>query len=312
MERNATSRALTKLARTASAIVRATRPRQWTKNLLIVLPLLFTINELWTLDEMGAALDLFGRVGAAFALLCAASGAAYLFNDARDAERDRANPLKKHRPVASGELPAPLAVALALVVAITVSSLAFILDTRFGAVVVAYLVIQLAYSLGMKNLGVLDTFIVALGFVLRVEAGAAVLDVPVSPWLYLCTGLGAMFIALAKRRSELARAGESARDQRDALQSYQVPALDQFMGIVGTSALVSYALYTFTAENMPDNHAMMLTIPFLVYGLFRYIHLVHTGTVGETPEEIILSDWPMILAIVLWLGVSMVVLLVFR
>ena len=303
---------MTKLARTASAIVRAMRPRQWTKNLLVVLPLLFTVNELWTLDETGAAWSLFGRVGAAFALLCAASGAAYLFNDARDAERDRANPVKRHRPVASGELPAPLAVALALVIAITVSILAFMLDTRFGAVTVAYLVIQLSYSLGLKNLALLDTFIVAFGFVLRVEAGAAMLDVPVSPWLYLCTGLGAMFIALAKRRSELARAGESARDQRDALGWYEIPVLDQFMSIVGTSALVSYALYTFTAENMPDNHAMMLTIPFLVYGLFRYIHLVHTGTVGETPEEIILSDWPMILAIVLWLGVSVGVLLAFR
>ena len=312
MQRSVSSGALTKLARTASAIVRAMRPRQWTKNLLVFLPLLFTVNELWTLDEPGATWGLFGRVGAAFALLCAASGAAYLFNDARDAERDRANPVKSHRPVASGDLPAPLAIALALVIAITVSILAFMLDTRFGAVMVAYLVIQIAYSLGLKNLALLDTFIVAFGFVLRVEAGAAVLDVPVSPWLYLCTGLGAMFIALAKRRSELARAGESARYQRDALGWYEVPVLDQFMSVVGTSALVSYALYTFTAENMPDNHAMMLTIPFLVYGLFRYIHLVHTGTVGETPEEIILSDWPMILAIVLWLGVSVGVLLAFR
>ena len=288
------------------------RPRQWTKNLLVFLPLLFTVNELWTLADPGQAWGLFGRVGAAFALLCAASGAAYLFNDVRDADRDRANPLKRHRPVASGELSATLAVAIAVVIAIVVSSLAFTLDTRFGIVVAAYLLIQVAYSLVLKNLGVLDAFIVAFGFVLRVEAGAAVIDVPVSPWLYLCTGLGAMFIALAKRRSELARAGDSATDQRDALQSYQVPALDQFMGIVGTSALVSYALYTFTAENMPDNHAMMLTIPFLVYGLFRYIHLVHTGTVGETPEEIILSDWPMIVAIVLWLAVSAGVLLVFR
>ncbi len=288
------------------------RPRQWTKNLLVFLPFLFTVNDLWTLGEPGETWGLFGQVGAAFGLLCAASGAAYLFNDARDAERDRANPVKMHRPIASGELAVPLAVALAIVIAIVVSLLSFMLDARFGAVVVAYLVIQFAYSLGLKNLAVLDAFIVAFGFVLRVEAGAAVIDVPVSPWLYLCTGLGAMFIALAKRRSELARAGESARIQRDALESYSIPALDQFMGIVGTSALVSYALYTFTAENMPDNYAMMLTIPFLVYGLFRYIHLVHTGTVGETPEEIILSDWPMIAAIALWLVVSVGVLLVFR
>ena len=288
------------------------RPRQWSKNILVFLPFLFTVNELWTLSEPAEAWSLFGRVGASFALLCGASGAAYLFNDARDAERDRTNPAKRNRPVASGELAASLAISLAIVIAFIVSVLAFVLDTRFGAVTVIYLLIQLAYSLGLKNLGVLDAFIVAFGFMLRVEAGAAIVAVSVSPWLYLCTGLGAMFIALAKRRSELARAGDSARHQRDALASYSVPVLDQFMSIVGTSALVSYALYTFTAENMPDNHAMMLTIPFLVYGMFRYIQLVHTGTVGETPEEIILSDLPMIAAITLWLGVSMGVLLAFR
>ena len=303
---------MTRLARTASAIVRTMRPRQWSKNILVFLPFLFTVNELWTLSEPAEAWSLFGRVGASFALLCGASGAAYLFNDARDAERDRTNPAKRNRPVASGELAASLAISLAIVIAFIVSVLAFVLDTRFGAVTVIYLLIQLAYSLGLKNLGVLDAFIVAFGFMLRVEAGAAIVAVSVSPWLYLCTGLGAMFIALAKRRSELARAGDSARHQRDALASYSVPVLDQFMSIVGTSALVSYALYTFTAENMPDNHAMMLTIPFLVYGMFRYIQLVHTGTVGETPEEIILSDLPMIAAITLWLGVSMGVLLAFR
>ena len=288
------------------------RPRQWTKNLLVVLPLLFTVNELWTLDETGAAWSLFGRVGAAFALLCAASGAAYLFNDARDAERDRANPVKSHRPVASGDLPAPLAIALALVIAITVSILAFMLDTRFGAVTVAYLAIQIAYSLGLKNLALLDTFIVAFGFVLRVEAGAAVLDVPVSPG---CTCVPDWERCSSLWRSEEASwPGPESRPgiSGDALGWYEIPVLDQFMSVVGTSALVSYALYTFTAENMPDNHAMMLTIPFLVYGLFRYIHLVHTGTVGETPEEIILSDWPMIVAVALWLGVSMGVLLAFR
>ena len=288
------------------------RPRQWTKNLFVFLPLLFSVNELWTPGDPVEAWGLFGRVGAALALFCAASGAAYLFNDARDADRDRANPVKRNRPIASGELAAPAAISLALAIAVSVSILAFMLDTRFGSVVAAYLALQLAYSLGLKNVAVLDAFIVAFGFVLRVEAGAAALEVPVSPWLYLCTGLGAMFIALAKRRSELARAGESAKDQRDALGSYQVPTLDQFMSVVGTSALVSYALYTFTAENMPENHAMMLTIPFLVYGLFRYIHLVHTGNAGETPEEIILSDWPMIAAVLLWLLVSLGVLLAFR
>ena len=171
---------------------------------------------------------------------------------------------------------------------------------------------MIAYSLVLKSVVLLDVFTIGSGFVLRVVAGATALDVPISPWLYLCTGLGALFIALTKRRSELASAGDSASKQRDILALYTVAFLDQLTAIVATSALVSYSLYTFTAPNLPDNHAMMLTIPFLTYGLFRYLYLVHIRNLGENPEDIVITDVPMIISIVLWLATGAAILVAFR
>jgi 4-hydroxybenzoate polyprenyltransferase len=171
---------------------------------------------------------------------------------------------------------------------------------------------MIAYSLFLKSIVLLDVFAIGSGFVLRVVAGATALQVPISPWLYLCTGLGALFIALSKRRSELASAGESASQQRDTLSMYTLSYLDQLTAIVATSALISYSLYTFTAPNLPDNHTMMLTIPFLTYGLFRYMYLVHTHNQGENPEEIIITDVPMIISIVLWLATGAAILIAFR
>ena len=171
---------------------------------------------------------------------------------------------------------------------------------------------QAAYSTHLKNVTLLDVFCVASGFVLRVLGGAVVIGVPMSPWLYICAGLGSLFIALAKRRSELARAGDSAGDQRDILHTYTLGMLDQMIGIVATSAVVSYALYTFTAANLPSNHSMMLTTPFVIYGVFRYIYLVHTRDIAESPEEILIGDLPMILAVILWLATGATILLLYR
>ena len=298
--------------RLSVAILRGMRPKQWVKNLLVFLPLFFTLNEAWSLDDLPAALDMLATSTVALLLFCALSGGIYLFNDALDAERDRAHPVKRRRPVASGAVPAPFALAFGLALALACLYPAYLIDAQFAAVAFAYLVIQIAYSLGLKRAPLLDVFSVASGFVLRVLAGAAALDLPVSPWLYLCTGLAALFIAVSKRRSELARAGETAPEQRDALASYTLPMLDQLTAIVATSALVSYALYTFAAPNLPDNHSMMLTIPFVVYGMFRYIQLVHRRDAGESPETIITTDPPMIAAIILWLIAAGAVLLLAR
>ncbi|HJO80876.1 MAG TPA: decaprenyl-phosphate phosphoribosyltransferase [SAR202 cluster bacterium] len=293
-------------------LLRTMRPRQWTKNLLVFLALFFTINEAWTLDDLSAAFEFVGRSFGALAVFCALSGAVYIINDVTDAESDRAHPRKRTRPIASGDLAAKPALFVAVALIAAVLGGAFALDPMFGGVAVGYVATTVAYSFVLKNVILLDVFAVAAGFVLRVVAGAAVLDVPISPWLYLCTGLGALYIALSKRRSELASAGEAAANQRGILGRYSLGLLDQLSGVVATSAMISYSLYTFTAPNLPDNHTMMLTIPFVGYGLFRYMYLVHSHNLGENPEEIILTDFPMTASIVLWTATTAWVLMAFR
>ena len=206
----------------------------------------------------------------------------------------------------------PMAAISAVILALAGLASAFALDPQLGIVIVFYILVQAAYSARLKNVALLDVFSVASGFVLRVLAGAVVIGVPISPWLYICAGLGSLFIALAKRRSELARAGDTAGDQRGILHTYTVGMLDQMIGVVATSAVVSYALYPFTAYNLPGNHAMTLTLPFVLYGVFRYIYLVHTRDIAESPEEILIGDAPMILAIILWLATGATILLLYR
>ena len=297
---------------TIRALLRSARPRQWTKNLAVFLPLFFSVNEAWTLDDPQTSL-LFGikAIGAA-AVFSLVSGAVYLINDLADRERDRAHPAKRNRPIASGALSPRLAATAAVAMILAGLASAFILALQLGIVTVVYILIQAAYSAHLKNLAILDVFSVASGFVLRVLGGAVVIGVPMSPWLYICAGLGSLFIALAKRRSELARAGGSAGDQRGILHTYTLGMLDQMIGVVATSAVVSYALYTFTADNLPDNHSMMLTLPFVVSGVFRYIYLVHTRDIAESPEEILIGDRPMIAAVILWLATGASILLLYR
>ena len=294
------------------ALLRSTRPRQWTKNLLIYLPLFFTINEAWGPQDLGGGLALLGRATIAFAVFAALSSGVYLVNDIFDVKQDLQHPRKRLRPIASGQLPVVVAWPTAVVLMLAGLSLGFVLEPLFGAVSLAYVGTMIAYTLLLKQLVLLDVFAVGTGFVLRVVAGAAIIQVPVSPWLYICTGLGALFIALSKRRSELALAGEKAGSQRDTLNSYTRGLLDQLIGVVATSAVLAYSLYTFTAPNLPENHTMMLTIPFVVYGLFRYIYLVHTRDQGENPEDILITDVPLISSIVLWLVAAGSILFLFR
>jgi 4-hydroxybenzoate polyprenyltransferase len=294
------------------ALLKAMRPKQWTKNLLVFLPLFFTVNERWDLEDVSQGAEFMARSIAAFLVFSVLSGAIYILNDLADIERDRAHPRKRFRPIASGKLPTKLALIFAVVLVGVSLGGAFALEPLFGTVALGYAATMVAYSLFLKSIVLLDVFAIGSGFVLRVVAGATALQVPISPWLYLCTGLGALFIALSKRRSELASAGESASQQRDTLSTYTLSYLDQLTAIVATSALISYSLYTFTAPNLPDNHTMMLTIPFLTYGLFRYMYLVHTRNQGENPEEIIITDVPMIISIVLWLATGAAILIAFR
>jgi 4-hydroxybenzoate polyprenyltransferase len=266
------------------AAVAAMRPRQWSKNLLLFAGLLFAAKLGDGVRWLEAA--------TAFSAYCAASSAAYLVNDVRDAEHDRAHPLKRSRPVARGELSS----RTALLLAAALSALAFALVAPLGLVSVsflaAFLAFQGAYSLALKHVVLLDVFAIAALFVLRSAAGAEAVDVRISPWLLLVTALLALFLGLAKRRSELVLPGSS----RPVLGGYSLPLVDQLIAVTVASTIAAYAIYTFTAHSP----ALMATIPFVVFGLFRYLLLVHRDDLGEEPENVLLTDRPLVAAVVLW------------
>jgi 4-hydroxybenzoate polyprenyltransferase len=288
------------------------RPSQWTKNLIIYFALLFTIDQIWSLDKLDEAARLFARTTAAFAIFCLITSAVYLFNDVLDAEKDRHHPKKRYRPIAARILAPYVALGMALAMAAGGLALALILEPLYALVALIYLATMIAYSTYFKRLIIIDILAISAGFVLRAVAGAVVLDVTISPWLYICTSLGALFLGFAKRLNEIVLAGEDGSLQRETLEEYTPRFLEQLISIVAPATLVSYILYTFTAENLPDNNAMMLTIPFVMYGLFRYLYLVHNKNLGESPEQILLTDIPLILNIALWLATASVVLVAYR
>jgi len=294
------------------ALVVSMRPKQWTKNLIIFFALLFTVGEAWSPGNASGAGPLIRDAVFAFLLFCSLSGAIYLLNDVMDADRDRAHPKKRRRPVASGQLPQTLALGASGVIIAVSMALSFLVRVDFGWVALSYTALMTAYSLLLKRLVILDVFAIGSGFVLRAVAGAAVLSVPISPWLYTCTGLGALVIALGKRRSELVAAGEGAGEQRDSLRGYSLKLIDRLTYTVVPGTLVAYVLYTFTAENMPDNFAMAITIPFVLYGLMRYVYLVNVRGLGENPEDLLISDTHLVATVALWLVASTMVLAFFR
>lgn len=297
----------------AKALLASMRPRQWYKNLIIYLAFFFTIDEAWSLNaEMGAVLNMFGVVSLAFLIFSALTGAVYIANDVLDAENDRLHPRKRHRPIASGHLPIPAAWAAATALTVIGLGAAFALEPVFGIISALYAAANVAYSLLLKHMVLVDVFVISGGMVLRAVAGAAIMDVPISPWLYLCTALAALLLALIKRRSQLATAGEHAASQRPSLSRYTVESLDKLVVITATASLIAYSLYTFTAPNLPDNDAMMLTIPFVAFGLFRYIILSGSADAGENPEDLLMGDVPLIATAALWLVSAALILAVFR
>ncbi len=290
----------------------ASRPKQWTKNLIIFFPAVFTVGNPWETVNTPESAWVIGQTCVAFVLFSILSSSVYLVNDVFDIDSDREHPTKRLRPVASNCLSPKLAFTLASGLAFISIGLAFLLMPLFGWIMVGYLILMTTYSVGLKRIVLLDVLAISGGFVLRAIAGVVVLQVPVSPWLYTCTGLGALFIALAKRRSELVTSVGVTRNHRSTLAIYTLPLLDQLIVIAATSTLLAYTLYTFTADNLPENHAMMATIPFVTYGLFRYLFLVYARNRGENPEQILITDIPLIATICLWLGTAWSVLLLFR
>jgi len=268
------------------------RPKQWTKNAVVFAALVFD-GRLFEADK-------FALVALAAVLFCLTSSAVYLFNDLLDAEADRHHPLKRKRPIASGRLSPGLAKLAIAVIALVVLPVAALITPLFAGILLLYAVLMLAYTFVLKHWVIIDVFVIAGGFVLRAAAGAVVIDVPISPWLYVCTVLLSLFIGFAKRRHELVLLDDSAGAHRKILDDYSPKLLDDLIAVVSAATIMAYSLYTFSAPNLPDNHAMMLTIPFVIYGIFRYLFLVHQKNSGGAPEQVLLDDMPLLLSIVLW------------
>lgn len=286
---------------TAAAYAAALRPRQWVKNVFVLAALVFAGR---LTDPHGVALALGG-----FAIFCMLSSAVYLVNDVRDRDADRLHPVKRGRPIAAGEISPAAASGLSVVLAVAALVAAFRMDPGFGKVASGYFVLNLAYSFGLKRVVILDVMIVATGFLLRAWAGALVLDVAISRWLVLCTGLIALFLGFVKRRQEIAALG-GGEATRPILREYSLPFLDQMIGVVTGATVVAYSLYAFSpevAQKLGTQH-MGLTIPFVLFGIFRYLYLVHQRGEGENPTAIMLKDVPLMLDVALW-GVAVLVAL---
>jgi 4-hydroxybenzoate polyprenyltransferase len=279
------------------AIIQSMRPRQWTKNLALFVGLIFA-QQLFTLTS-------FERAFVAFVVYCFASSCIYILNDLLDLERDRQHPAKSKRPIASGDLPISWAIVTIGILFLSCTGLTLLIFTipiqqtyifaslgganvLFALTVVSYITLMSLYSLHLKHIVLLDVFIIASGFVLRILAGAVVIPVMISPWLYLVTILLSLFLALSKRRHELVLLQGEASNHRQILKEYSMPLLDQLITIVAAATIMAYSLYTF--QGPTGNHRLMITIPLVLYGMFRYLYLMHMRMEGGSPEEVLLRD----------------------
>ena len=284
-------------------LLAALRPRQWSKNALLFAGMLFTINHRHTAGD-------YGRVVLGFCLFCLLSGTAYLVNDIKDRDADRQHPRKRFRPIASGRLPVQTAwlfFALAAPLALAVGG--WLIGPEFLLIAGLYFALTLAYSFYLKHVVVIDVMVVAAGFVLRALAGTAAAGVEASVWLLLCTGLLALFLALNKRRGEIVALGDRPAT-RAILADYSLPLLDQMINIVASTCLMAYALYTFFSDTGKHRPYLMATIPFVLYGLFRYLYLSYRRNEGEAPELVLAGDVPLRLNLLLWTLTAALALLV--
>lgn len=273
------------------------RPRQWTKNLLLFAGIIFSLN-LFQLTLLYNSLI-------AFISFCLLSSCVYIVNDIVDIEDDRKHPKKRNRPLAAGKIGIRQAVAVLIILLIISFYLAWSLNTLFLILGIIFFALCLTYSLWIKYMVILDVFAIAYGFLLRAAAGGVAINVEISPWLLVCTLLLSLFLALTKRRQESVNMKDNGKWYRKVLEQYSVQYLDQLISIVTAATILAYSLYTFTASRSP---LYMVTIPFVIYGIFRYLYLVHNEKLGENPEEILLSDIPTIVNIILWVLVSILIL----
>ncbi len=277
-----------------TALLQSLRPRQWVKNLFVFAGVIFA-QKLFTPAAWTAS--------AAFAIFCALSGAIYLLNDVADIEQDRLHPKKRERPLASGRLAVPPALVAAGVLVGGSLVAAWWLSPPFALVAVIYAALLTAYSIRLKHLVIVDVIVVACGFVLRAIAGAVVIDVEISGWLLICTILMALFLALGKRRHEYLTLAEDAAQHRPILAEYSAGLLDQMIAVVTASTVTAYALYTMSPETVAKFHTHLLpaTLPFVLYGIFRYLYLLYRRQLGGNPSELFLSDRPLLINTALWM-----------
>ncbi len=275
----------------AGSYLRLARPKQWTKNGFVLAGVVFA-QKAFVVSSAASAL-------LAFLAFCALSGAVYAANDVLDVEEDRKHPIKRRRPVASGEVSARSAMVFAAVLVVAGLALGFAVDLGVGLAGVAYLALQVVYTLVLKHTAILDVMSISTGFVIRALAGVAAVGSPISPWLIVCTALLTLFLGFSKRRHEIASLGDAATIHRKNLRDYSVPLLDEMMNIMISATIIAYVLYTFFEY---DNYYMMLSIPFVVYGVFRYMLLVHRNG-GGNPDTLLLRDRPLQIALLLWLVV---------
>jgi 4-hydroxybenzoate polyprenyltransferase len=275
------------------------RPRQWTKNLLAFAALIFSVQQ--------ADMTMLGQALAGFVLFCLVSSCVYVLNDYVDRERDRLHPEKKHRPLASGAIHPQTALFFGFVLLACCLMLAFRFQFAFGVVLSVYFCMNVLYSLRLKHVVIVDLLIVASGFVLRAVGGGLVIGVPLTPWFLLCTMLLALFLAIGKRRHELVLMQNGSGSHRKVLESYSLEMLNQMSGIVTTATIMSYALFTFTSGHTIQ---LMWTLIFVLYGVFRYLYLIHMEGKGGRPEKLLLEDRHILLTVVLY-GFSVVCILLY-
>lgn len=284
------------------AILRSLRPEQWLKNGFVLVPLVFS----GLLDEPAV----WARSAVALAAFCAASSSVYLVNDVLDREADRLHPSKRSRPIAAGELSVGVALGVAVVLAVAALAAASSLGRWFAVVLGAYIVLVVLYSVVIKRVVFVDVLVLAAGFVLRVVGGAVAIDVPMSRWLLLCAYLLALYLALGKRRAELALLGDSAGTHREVLGHYSLALVDQAISVVLGATVLAYTLYTVAPDTVAKvgSEGLMITVPIVLYGLFRYLYLLHRRSAGGSPTRVLLTDRPLLMAVLVWVGVAAVVI----
>jgi len=297
------------LALSPVALLKALRPLQWIKNGLVFLPFVFAVDVAWSADDLGEVPGLLLKLLLVALAFCALSSAIYLFNDLMDRSGDRRHPVKRYRAVASGKVSVPVAASVMVLLAASGMVVMVLVEPLLGVAGGVYALVNVGYSLGLKQIVLLDAFAVTSGYVIRAVAGAVAIDVAPSPWLFVTTGAGALFIVLGRRFAEVRLAGDSAEDQRAVLKDYAGPFINQLLMISAAAALLSYTLYTVEAANLPDNNTMLLTLPLVTFGLFRYLYLLNNSERAEAPEQLIIRDLPLVLAIISWVAASALVLL---